>query len=205
MKNRIPKVFIILFMIGFVATGCSDNDVSARGAFYEKTAKNTVLGKTVNRTLMKVDKLTCGSCLSAISQKLNTFDGMVGLGADLGQALVAVDHTKALESSKIAEAITSIGYPAKILSMTEIDSKKAFISQNTRQNGGGCCGSAGFANTATLGNENGPGFSSKENSYSSGCPYVGSVRSRGCYASSASWKELMKRFSENRGERKETE
>ena len=200
MKNRMSKVFIILIVIGFVISGCSDNDVSARGSSFEKTAANTVLGKTVNRTMMKVDKLTCGSCLSAISQKLNTFDGVVGMGANIGQALVAVDHTKAIESKKIAEAITSIGYPATILSVTEIDSKKAFIPQGTRQNGGGCCGSSGSANTITGGNENGPGFSSKENNYAAGCPYTGSVSSRGCYASSASWKELMKRFSDDRGE-----
>jgi len=96
-------------------------------------AQNPAPGQTVQRTIMKVDKLTCGSCLATINQKLNTIEGVVGMGANLSRGLVAVDHTKVLESKKIAEAISSIGYPATVLSVTEIDSSKSFASARSRR------------------------------------------------------------------------
>jgi copper chaperone CopZ len=205
MKNRMGKFLIIMVMIGLIAAGCSDKDVSARNPVFGKTVKKQVLDKIVNRTTMKVDKLSCGSCLTAIGQKLDDFEGVVGMGADLSHALVAVDHTKSLESKKIAEAITSIGYPAKILSVEEIDSSKAFVPSNPSQygRGGGCCSTAGPANTTSEIKGNDPNFSSNGNSYAAGCPYVESVRSRGC-PSSSSWKELVQRFSDKK-EKKDDE
>lgn len=198
MENRLVKIAVFMMLTGFVVAGCSDKTVSA---------KDPVLGKIVNRTLMKVDNLSCGSCVTTISEKLSTFEGVVGLGADLGQGMVAVDHTKAIESSKIAEAITSIGYPAKIVSETEIDSSKAFVSNNTRQYGGGGCCSVGSPSNISTETKKGDGsfFSDKGDGYSTGCPYIGSVRSRGCYASSASWKELVQRFSDKPNKEKGAE
>jgi len=198
MKNRVLTFLIIMSIIGLVVSGCSDKDVSARNSVSEKTAKMAILEKNVNRTLMRVDNLSCGSCLTAISQKLSNFEGVVGLGANLNQGLVGVDHAKTLESKKIADAITSIGYPATILSVTEIDPSESYASpddRQTQQYGGGCCGSAGYSTTVTGDNKKGSNFSSKENDTSAGCPYAGSVRSRGCYASSSSWKELVNKFS----------
>lgn len=205
MRNRMTKILIFMVLIGFVVAGCSDKDVSARDFFSGKSVKNPVLDKTVNRTIVKVDNLACGSCLTTISEKLNTIVGVVGMGANLSQAIVTVDHAKVLESSKIAEAITSIGYPAKIVSVTEIDSSKAFVTGTARPSGGGCCSAAGPANTTAETNDNGPFISAQDNSYSSGCGNAGSVRSRGCYASSASWKELVQRFSDKSNKLTEAE
>jgi len=198
MKDRMLKIIIFMVLVGFIVTSCSDNAVSERGAFYEGTSKNAVIDKTVNRTLMKVDNLSCGSCLATINEKLNTIEGVVGMGADLNRALVAVDHTKAIESGKIAEAITSIGYPAKVISVTEIDSRKAFADARSEQYRGGCCDGVAYSNPIVDRKD------SNFSSYSAGCPYIESVRSRGCYASSSSWKELVDRFSKNPDKKKET-
>jgi len=133
MKNWIVKIVILMAVFGFVFTGWADKNAFSKNPVKGETTKGTVLDKTVKRTIMKVDKLTCGSCLAAINQKLNTFDGIIGLGADLRRGLVGVDHAKTLESKKIAEAITSIGYPAKILSVTEINYSESFAAEKTRR------------------------------------------------------------------------
>jgi len=185
MKHWMVRIFILSVLLGLTFTACSGNDDPLKDDFAGKERKTVALGKTINRTLMKVDKLSCGACLTAISQKLSTLEGVAGLRSDLSQGLVAVDHTKTLESKRIADAITSIGYPATILSVTEVDSRSAFDASNSGSYGGSCCGSSGSSIEGTNG---------KDNGYSSGCPYSGSVRSRGCYASSDSWKELYEKF-----------
>lgn len=152
----------LLVVAGFLFSSCSNGDVYANRPLSEKT---------VNRTTMKVDKLTCGSCLSTISEKLSTLDGVVGMGADLGRGLVAVDHKIDVESRRIEEAITSTGYPAKILSVEEIDSSRAFTTANSGRYSGGCYGSTG------------PAGSSGQGRYGS------------CCASSDTWKELVRRYS----------
>ncbi len=107
--------------------------------------------ENLQRTIMKVDKLTCGSCLTRINNKLGQLEGFVGIRANLRQSLVAVDHRNPLESKKIAYEISSIGYPAKIISESEVDEKKALSGNDgNRRSGcgsksGGCCGSGSSA------------------------------------------------------------
>ena len=136
MKRRILKILPILMVIGVVVSGCFNNDTPEKGTSLKAASKSTVKdGITVNRTIMKVDKLTCGSCLRAISQKLSTIDGISGMGADLSRGLVAVDHLKTLESDKVAEAITSIGYPAKVLVKTQNSQRRHFFDMHASRIG----------------------------------------------------------------------
>lgn len=105
----------------------------------------------LQRTIMKVDRLYCGSCLAKINSNLSQLKGFIGIGADLRRSLVAVDHRKPLESKTVASKISSIGYPATIISESEIDEKNA-LSGNDRKRqygcgnkGGACCGASSSA------------------------------------------------------------
>ena len=194
MNKWTAKILIIAVITVFVALGCSDTNGSAKSGFNERKGETIIPDKTVNRTLMKVDKLTCGSCLKAISQKLSTIIGVKGLEADISRGLVAVDHEKTLESIKISDAINSIGYPATIISVTELESSRTITPSNSGQYGSGCCGGSKYSNTFTGENSKESAVYFNDNNLSDGCPYTGAFRSRGCYASSASWKELFKKL-----------
>jgi len=107
--------------------------------------------ENLQRTIMKVDKLTCGGCLTNINSKLGQLEGFVGMRADLGKGIVAVDHRSPLESKKVAYEISSIGYPAKIISKPEADKKKTLTGNDGKprsgcgSKSGGCCGSGSSA------------------------------------------------------------
>ncbi|MBW1898338.1 MAG: hypothetical protein JRI61_04675, partial [Deltaproteobacteria bacterium] len=67
------------------------------------------------------------------------------------RGLVAIDHRSPLESKKVASEISSIGYPATIISESEVDEKNALSGNDgNRRSGcgsksGGCCGSGSSA------------------------------------------------------------
>jgi len=82
------------------------------------------------RTFFKVNNLSCGSCLGKINAKLKTFDGYIGMLTNLDKGLVAIDHRQRLTHSEISEAITSIGYPAKVASESEYDQQGSISSES---------------------------------------------------------------------------
>jgi copper chaperone CopZ len=65
-------------------------------------------------TTFQVQRVTCGSCLSAIRGELFKKPGMVGMAADLEQGLLRVDHRSPLTEEAIVLALEDLGYPAKI-------------------------------------------------------------------------------------------
>lgn len=163
--------------------------------FFTPTAK----GEAIQRTVMKVDNLSCGYCLSQINAKLKTTEGYLSMEADLQKGIVAVDHRLALESREVATAISSIGYPAHVISETEIDEKDAFIR-------------AGAGNGVYCGNPQGcninfryPGQSTAEDTerlsrqgadVGGGCCRLGNrpARRSFCGGSSSAWQEIRRRF-----------
>ena len=73
------------------------------------------------RTTLEVQNLSCGACLSRINEALEGMEGFKDMDADLYQKMVAVDHQKPLTAAMIAETVTGLGYPATILSETELE------------------------------------------------------------------------------------
>jgi len=88
------------------------------------------LAEDSRRTVFKVNNLSCGVCIGKINTKLKTFDGYIGMLANIKKGLVAVDHRQNLIDSKISDAITSIGYPAKVASESEYDQQKSVSSES---------------------------------------------------------------------------
>ncbi|CAB1065390.1 hypothetical protein D1BOALGB6SA_10187 [Olavius sp. associated proteobacterium Delta 1] len=82
------------------------------------------------RTFFKVNNLSCGACLVKINAKLKNFDGYIGMLANIDKRLVAVDHEQSLTDSEISEAITSIGYPAKMASESEYNQQRSISSES---------------------------------------------------------------------------
>lgn len=66
------------------------------------------------KTFFKVSNLSCSSCLFAIRTELAGYDGMVDMEANLNQGWVAVTHEPILSPDRIADIISSLGYPARV-------------------------------------------------------------------------------------------
>jgi len=69
-------------------------------------------------TSFVVTNLSCSSCLENIEAQLRGLPGTVGMLGDLGKGLINVAHVPSLAGQKIADVITAIGYPAKVISTT---------------------------------------------------------------------------------------
>jgi len=103
---------------------------------------STSFGEEVLRTSLRVNNLSCSSCLSTIGSELQTLPGALGMDADIDRKLVIVDHQQALTAKEIAAAVNRIGYPAKVLSTVEVPADKIFrpVAGGKGYGGGGCCG-----------------------------------------------------------------
>lgn len=84
----------------------------------------------LRRTVFKVNNLSCGVCVGKINAKLKTFEGYIRMLSNIDKGLVAVDHRQNLGDSKISEAITSLGYPAKVASEYEYDQHRSVTSES---------------------------------------------------------------------------
>lgn len=67
----------------------------------------------LKRTTLRVQGVSCGSCLSAIREELSKKPGMVALAADLGQGLLRIDHRPPLNEEAIVRVLADLGYPAR--------------------------------------------------------------------------------------------
>ena len=104
-----------------------------------------VLAAGLNRTILEVKSLNCGFCLSKINTALADLDGFAGMSADLYQREVVIDHQPTLSGSDLSEAVTALGYPAKVLREAVVDSDAGGVATDTSQEkwyskGVGCSG-----------------------------------------------------------------
>ena len=129
-----------------------------------------VLAGDLARTTMKVDNLYCGACLTHINAALKKVAGFDGMRGDLTKGVVQVDHQTFLTGKKIADTITEIGYPATIVSQSNITSQNSFSSQPQTNPASNCCGVS----------------SQRYSCGGSGTPRYG------CSASSATWKKFFR-------------
>ena len=123
---------------------------------------------TISRTTLQVSNMTCTSCLASIADELRSMPGTYGMQGYLSRGVIIVDHAAAFDNSRLAAAITDLGYPARILALNEIPVQKAY-SYSAKGEGGDKPDSQ-FA----------PGYS---------CSSKGP-----CNATSASWQKLYNRY-----------
>ena len=100
----------------------------------------------------------------SIEEKLKTIPETIGMNGDAQRGVVTIDHQSTLNGNTIAAAITTLGYPAKVVSTNKISAQEALAT----------------------GAKSGTG---KKILTGSGCNTRGP-----CNASSASWKNLYNRY-----------
>ncbi len=71
-----------------------------------------VYGST--KTTFQVANLSCSSCLADIASNLQQVEGALGMKADLRQGLIVIEHDDQMAAGRIAEIISSLGYPAQV-------------------------------------------------------------------------------------------
>ena len=96
----------------------------------------------IKRTTLLVSNLVCVSCLSRIEIELKSLVGTIGMISNLQKRTVTVDHKLFLGEKEIAGAITSIGYPARIISTTNLAERKAVSFSQGKKYSRGSCGAA---------------------------------------------------------------
>ncbi len=104
---------------------------------------SNISAEVLKRTSMQVKNISCESCLTLIDKKLRGLHGTTGMKADLRQGVVVVDHKPLLNKEKIAKAISVLGYPAKIISSTDIDAGNALIFPDADRSNKGICRCSG--------------------------------------------------------------
>jgi copper chaperone CopZ len=123
--------------------GCGSSGSAGSGT----TVWNTKIpaNKAVSRTTYQVSNLSCSSCLTNIEAKLKTMEQTIGMNAYLRKGVVIVDHQSDLNGNTIAGAITTLGYPAKMVSTTKISAQEALAAagaasatRNRPRTGSGC-------------------------------------------------------------------
>ncbi|MDX1775501.1 MAG: heavy metal-associated domain-containing protein [Desulfobulbales bacterium] len=152
---------------GSKRSGCSSGCCSVPGgAGSGPTAwKAAPATGTISRTTMQVRNLTCTSCLANIAAELRKLSSTFGMNGYLSRGIVMVDHADASENNMIADVISGLGYPARVVATNEIPVQKTFQANP------------------------GPGSDGKTVRTGRGCNSKGP-----CNATSASWQKLYNRY-----------
>ncbi|HEU4799119.1 MAG TPA: heavy-metal-associated domain-containing protein [Gemmatimonadales bacterium] len=65
----------------------------------------------MNRTTLKIDGMSCGHCVAAVTKALEDVEGVTIENVSIGAATVAYDPAVA-SPEKLAEAVSEAGYTA---------------------------------------------------------------------------------------------
>jgi len=108
-------------------------------------------GSTVKRTSLRVDNLSCTSCLATIEEGLMGLGGALGMSGDIRSGVIIVDHEPALADETIAKAITGIGYPATVDWNADIAADRAFNFGGKTRSASSCSGGCNRSGEAAAG------------------------------------------------------
>ncbi len=120
MKKIIP-IFLILFFSAITVNG-DDSKINLTGMF--------------------VSGMTCGSCLNKIDLELKKSRDYISLRGDIRRGVVSVYHRDSLIKEKIVEAVSALGYPARLMYTKKVNSDET-KKRNNSQGGGYCSGGGG--------------------------------------------------------------
>ncbi|UBU14062.1 heavy-metal-associated domain-containing protein [Nonomuraea gerenzanensis] len=79
----------------------------------------------------QVDGMTCGHCVSAVTEEVGKVTGVSGVEVDLASGAVTVTSAAPIDAALIGAAVSEAGY--------ELGGKVDLLPQA----GGSCCGSGG--------------------------------------------------------------
>jgi copper chaperone CopZ len=106
-------------------------------------------GSEFKRTVMLVEQMRCSSWLRVIDAELRKVPGIIGMTAKFREELVIVDHEEAIGAKAIADIITGLGYPTKVVSSREVSGEEVNRFQRPGFGvGAGCCNPGGASPVA---------------------------------------------------------
>lgn len=86
-------------------------------------------------TTLRIDGMTCGHCVQAVTKALSTVPGVKVKSVEMGSAVIEASDGWA--AGKAVAALEEAGYPAKTVS-----NAAGAGSPKPAMSGGGCCGGA---------------------------------------------------------------
>lgn len=93
----------------------------------------------VGTTAMRVKNITCSSCLLEIGSRLRQLEGYEGVDADLNHGLLFLKHRPVLDENAVAAYLTTMGYPADIISMKKAEEIRKTRAASRATAKKGCC------------------------------------------------------------------
>lgn len=98
-------------------------------------------GEAVERLLLGVQGVTCGSCEARIRASLEARPAVRAVAVDLAQKTVTVEYAAGSDDPKaLAEAVTAAGYPARFLAAgPAVTSAGPAVARPRGGCGGNCC------------------------------------------------------------------
>lgn len=106
----------------------------------------------VNRLLLGVQGLSCGSCETRIREALRKDPGVRSVGVDLGRATVTVEYVQeTTDPKRLADTVTRVGYPARYLASGPSVPPAAKVRRQPQAKcGGGCCSGGSTGDESTI-------------------------------------------------------
>jgi len=92
---------------------CCGNPASNHHTIQLTTKENTVGSTATIQTNVSVSGMTCGHCISAVSEEIESLAGVENVEIDLnsgGISTVTITSTQELSPSEIGEAVAEAGY-----------------------------------------------------------------------------------------------
>lgn len=133
------RFFVLSMLIGSLFTAGALN--LAHGAEVAKTVASAKTTAADQRVVLKVESISCGSCEARIREALKAEPGIAAVEVNLVERTVTVDYAKGLtDDKKIAERISKVGYPAKLLTLSAPTQPLKTPSASKGGCGGNCCG-----------------------------------------------------------------
>ncbi len=94
---------------------------------------------------MKVDGMSCGSCVNAVTKALTTVRGVSSVGVSLAEGIARIEGTE-LSVPAIEAAVVGAGYEAKVIDNSVQNASQSAIPARSggcgsgKARGGCCCG-----------------------------------------------------------------
>lgn len=99
-----------------------------------------VEGSEVTTVVLKVDNLSCISCLTTIGDALQQVVGAVSMRSDLAGGLIAVEYDDRVDADELAATVTDAGYPARVVGNGQL---AAFVTADPGAPQGGVVAGSG--------------------------------------------------------------
>lgn len=99
------------------------------------------LSNDLQRSTLKIDNLSCTSCVNKIESSLKTNDAIKGMSADLQEKVIDIDHNSSLTALQLVKIINKAGYGATVITEKKILANQvmSFSKSNFSPCGSGGC------------------------------------------------------------------